>query len=114
LKDVPHDLIFDRGNVAQVLDRIIATKKIDLLVMSTHGRAAVQKTLVGSVAEKMFRQAACPVLTVGPKVAVKPGYTGELKRILYATDFSVVSLAAAPFAISLARESSSTHSSPLH
>jgi nucleotide-binding universal stress UspA family protein len=105
LEDVPHDLIFERGNVAQVLARIIDKKKIDLLVMGTHGRAAVQTALVGSVAEEMFRNAACPVLTVGPNVAAKPGYVGELKRILYATDFSVVSLAAAPFAVSLARES---------
>jgi nucleotide-binding universal stress UspA family protein len=32
--------------------------------MGTHGRGAVQQLLLGSVAEKVVRQASCPVLTV--------------------------------------------------
>ena len=39
-------------------------KKIDLIVMGTHGRGAVAHALMGSVAEKVVRKAACPVLTV--------------------------------------------------
>lgn len=37
---------------------------IDLIVMGTHGRAAVAHLLMGSVAEKVVRTAPCPVLTV--------------------------------------------------
>lgn len=59
---------------------------------------------MGSVAEKVFRETRFPVLTVGPKVADPARGTGELSRILYATDFSAESLHAAPYAISLARQ----------
>jgi nucleotide-binding universal stress UspA family protein len=37
---------------------------IDLIVMGTHGRSAVEQLLVGSVAERVVRTAPCPVLTV--------------------------------------------------
>jgi len=37
--------------------------KADLIVMGTHGRTGLEHLLLGSVAEKVVRTAACPVLT---------------------------------------------------
>ena len=37
---------------------------IDLIVMSTHGRSGLEKMWLGSVTEKVLRQAHCPVLVV--------------------------------------------------
>jgi nucleotide-binding universal stress UspA family protein len=37
---------------------------IDLIVMGTHGRGAIEHLLMGSVAERVVRRAPCPVLTV--------------------------------------------------
>jgi nucleotide-binding universal stress UspA family protein len=37
---------------------------IDLIVLGTHGRGAVSRVLLGSVAERVVRTAPCPVLTV--------------------------------------------------
>ncbi len=37
---------------------------IDLIVMGTHGRGAMSRFLIGSVAERVVRTAPCPVLTV--------------------------------------------------
>jgi nucleotide-binding universal stress UspA family protein len=39
---------------------------VDLIVMGTHGRHGAPAALIGSVAERVVRTAACPVLTVGP------------------------------------------------
>lgn len=39
----------------------------DLIVMCTHGRTGMRHVLVGSVAEKVVRTAACPVLTMRPE-----------------------------------------------
>ena len=36
----------------------------DLIVMGTHGRSAVGRLLLGSVAEQVVRTASCPVLTM--------------------------------------------------
>ncbi len=40
----------------------------DLIIMCTHGRSGLSHMLMGSVAEKVVRLAACPVLTIKPEV----------------------------------------------
>ena len=104
LQPVPHELIFQEGEVCETLADLTREKHADLLVVGTHGRSGIEKVLMGSVAERLFRESRCPVLTVGPKVGEKSRNPAELSRILYATDFSAESLAGAPYAISLARE----------
>src|SRR5665213_1968396 len=103
LHAVPHELIFESGKVWETISRIIVEKKIDMLVLGTRGRTGLEKVLMGSVAEEIFRQSVCPVLTVGPRVTVKSRNAAQLSHILYATDFSSQSLAAAPYAITWAR-----------
>jgi nucleotide-binding universal stress UspA family protein len=39
---------------------------VDLIVVGTHGRRAVSRLMMGSVAEKVVRTAPCPVLVVRP------------------------------------------------
>lgn len=99
-----HEIIFQDGEIGAALADIVTKKKIDLLVLSTHGRSGLEKALLGSVAEKIFRHALRPVLTVGPGAPETPKQSATLNRIVYATDFSAESLAGAPYAISLARE----------
>ena len=38
--------------------------KVDLVMMATHGRGEIHRLLVGSVADRVIRMAACPVLAV--------------------------------------------------
>ena len=61
---------------------------------------------MGSVAEKIFRRAACPVLAVGPAVSGEAESIVDLHEILFATDLGAASMAALPYAIALAEESS--------
>jgi nucleotide-binding universal stress UspA family protein len=97
------------------LSGIVAENGIDLIVVGTHGRTGLGRLLLGSVAEDILRHAPCPVLTVGPKVrgrAKLPEFHGEgrelapaeleLRRIVYATNFTPSSLTVAPVAIGLA------------
>lgn len=44
--------------------RLAKTDGFDLIVMGTHGRAGVSHALLGSVAERVVRNAHCPVLTI--------------------------------------------------
>lgn len=104
LQSISHELIFEEGAIWPTLSKIIHKNKMDLLVLGTHGRSGIGKALMGSVAEEVFRQATCPVLTIGPCVRPPTGDPIALNRILYATDFSRQSLAAAKYAISLATE----------
>lgn len=99
LSEVVHEPILRCGEFWPTLQDVIAGRAIDLIVTGTRGRQGVRKLLLGSVAEKIFRQAPCPVLTVGPqaRLSVPP-----MKSVLFATDFSPASLAALPYAYSLA------------
>jgi nucleotide-binding universal stress UspA family protein len=41
-----------------------ADRHIDLIVVATHGRTGLGHALLGSVAERIVREAPCPVLTI--------------------------------------------------
>ena len=57
--------IIDRGvNPAETIIRYAKTNAIDLIVTGTHGRGAVKRFIIGSVAERVVRNAPCPALTV--------------------------------------------------
>lgn len=44
--------------------RVAREEEVSFIVMGTHGRSGWQHLLIGSVAERVVRKAACPVLTV--------------------------------------------------
>jgi nucleotide-binding universal stress UspA family protein len=105
LAGVPHDITVKRGfDVWPTLEAAIVEKNADIIVLGTHGRTGAQKLLMGSFAEEIFRRSRVPVLTIGP--AVNRGVHGgaRFRCILFATDFTPESLAAAPWAISMAQE----------
>jgi len=104
LRGVPHQALCGVGDVWDVLCRLIGEHDIGLLVVGTHGRTGARKVFMGSIAEKIFRQADCPVLTVGPNVVHQQKSVAEFNRILLATNFGAESLAAASYAVSLAQE----------
>lgn len=52
------------GSTAQAIVELAQGNDIDLIVMGTHGRGGFAHLLLGSVAERVVRTAACPVLTV--------------------------------------------------
>ena len=49
---------------AQILDYYATTEQVDLIVIGTHGRVGAAHMVLGSVAERIVRSAACPVLTL--------------------------------------------------
>lgn len=104
LKGIPHEVLIRKGDVWSEICTVVGEKAIDLAIVGTHGRAGVSKVLMGSVAEKIFRHAPCPVLTLGPNVCGEPEAIVDLHTVLCPTDFSSESLAAIPYAISLAQE----------
>ncbi len=102
-RDVEHKELIEPGEVAEVLSKLVRKHAIDLIVISTDGREGPGKLLLGSVAEEVFRNAECPVLTIGPHAA-RRGTSGDLQHILFATDLGPASLHALPHALSWAEE----------
>lgn len=52
------------GSPAEKILAYAAGHGIDLIVMGTHGRGAVERLWVGSVTERVLRHASCPVVSV--------------------------------------------------
>ena len=56
--------VFREGDPAAEIIRHAAESGTDLIVMGTHGRTGLERLLLGSVAEKVMREAPCSVLVV--------------------------------------------------
>ena len=52
------------GLPSNVITSAVIDLGADLVIMSTHGRSGVSHLLMGSVAERVIRSSACPVLVV--------------------------------------------------
>ena len=100
-KGIKHKELIEQGEVPEVLSKLVEDNDIDLVVIGTGARKGLEKLLLGSVAEEVFRTATCPVLTVGPHVTHWE-IDGNLRHILFATDFGPESVHALPYALSLA------------
>src|SRR5262249_50836701 len=97
--------LFARGPIEGAFPGWIDEHGIDLVCAVMLGRRGLQRFLMGSTAEYIFRNAHCPLLTVGPHVAVRP-YSGFVaENILFPTDLGAHAEFAATYALSFAHES---------
>jgi len=81
--------------------QVAKEKNVDLLAVGTHGRAGVDRVILGSVAERIVRKAGCPVMVVKGRK-----YVG-FKRIIVPIDLSDCSRIALEYAVATARAHSS-------
>ncbi len=58
--------LIDRANAAVGLLELLENRQYDVIAMTTHGRGGVRRLLLGSVADKVIRGAAKPVLVIRP------------------------------------------------
>jgi nucleotide-binding universal stress UspA family protein len=61
---IPLQHIVMQGDPASEIVRHVREARINLVVMGTHGRSGVDRLLMGSVAERVLRDAPCSVLVV--------------------------------------------------
>ena len=61
---IPVTHVFMEGDPAEEIVRYADDAGIDVIVMGTHGRTAQERQLMGSVAERVMRDAPCSVLVV--------------------------------------------------
>lgn len=57
----------DEGGAMEVISRAVADMRPDLLVMGTHGRSGLLRTLIGSVTEEALRSLSVDILAVPPR-----------------------------------------------
>jgi len=93
LTGLPSQTPLRQGAVWEVVSDVVKRNEIDLLVLASHGRHGIPRLVLGSVAEEVFRNVSCPVLTVGPDVKPCNSREIKIKKVLLATHFEAGSTA---------------------
>jgi nucleotide-binding universal stress UspA family protein len=71
-----HERLVVTGDPAAEIMRWAAAKQVELIIIGTHGRRGVTRFLMGSVAERVLREAPCAVLVVPAMPRCRPTLTG--------------------------------------
>ena len=102
--DVEHEVVLERGAVADAILRFVEGNKIDLITMGTHGRRGLDRLVLGSVTERILRTGRPPVLAVHRLPQASGAREGpvQFRKILCCTDFSDNSPRALEYAFLLA------------
>ena len=58
------------GHVAEAILKTVDELSCDTIVMATHGRSAIKRFFLGSTAERVLKDAPCPVLLVPARVGL--------------------------------------------
>ncbi len=77
LENKMHKIVDEQGDkctigktavvIGDIMDTILETaKEYDLIIIATHGYRGVEKVLMGSVADRVVKNAPCPVLVYNP------------------------------------------------
>lgn len=91
------------GNPAEKIVEYAEETQTGLIVMATHGRSGISRWTLGSVAEKVVRATARPVLLIRSKDSLTEAYgKGLLNRILVPLDGSENAKAIIPYIEQLA------------
>lgn len=104
------ELLVQHGIAADCILRLAQAQKTDVIVMGTHGRRGYDRLTLGSVTDRVMRNASCPVLAVckppddSSASDKEQGHGRHLGRILFCTDFSRNSEQAFNYAISATAE----------
>lgn len=88
------------GDPAGEIVDLAAARRVDAIVMSTHGYSGLTRWAMGSVTEKVMRAATCPVLVVRE--------ARTLRRLIVPLDGSPLAEHVLPFATELAARSGAT------
>jgi nucleotide-binding universal stress UspA family protein len=89
------------GIPSEEIKKTAQDTEADLVVVGTRGRTGLEAILLGSTAERVIKDAPCPVLTVPSRPGARQ--TPSIQRVMAPLDFSSPSLDAVEYAIQIAK-----------
>ena len=104
LQNLQTTVELEPGDPVERIKEYVQRHCIDLVIIGTHGRKGMPHTMMGSVAEDLFRTLKCAVLTIGPNLEARFNLANTIKNILFPTDLSPESRAVFPYLASVAAE----------
>jgi len=101
---VSTDSALVEGPVPDAILDAVSKFGADLLVMGTQGvHRGLGHLLIGSNTEALMLRSPCPTLTIGPHVLAGVNLDGRFNKVIYISNFTSASAAAAPFALQLSQ-----------
>ena len=100
--------VIEEGDPARVIVNYAHQRKIDLIMMPTHGYGPFRRFLTGSVTAKVLHDARCPVWTSAHGQRVRPRSAAEYRNILCAVDCNSDAVALTRWAVWFARRYQAT------
>ena len=101
---VPVHCMVKQGHAAEVIVGTAAGDKDTLTMMATHGRSGLNRFLLGSVAEKVLRGAANPLLLVRATESARSDGEAALKSVIVPLDGSELAETILPVVEALAKK----------
>lgn len=98
------------GIASLTILRTASKHNFDLVVLGTSNPRGFERLVFGSTAEAILREAACPVLTVGPHIALEATPERDRNPVIFATDFQHTTTPAIRYAAAFCKATRS----PLH
>jgi nucleotide-binding universal stress UspA family protein len=77
-----------RGEIVPMLEREVREQSIDIVVMTTHGRAGLERAWLGSIADGLLRELGVPVLLIRPEEDGAPLVPPAWQHVLICLDGS--------------------------
>ena len=98
------EVSLEDGPVPDALHAYAKRNKVDLIVMSSHGRGGIARLSLGSVTDSLIRRTTIPVLVVKPHPSyLNPEAPDAFKRIIVSLDGSSVAEQILPGVVALAK-----------
>jgi len=101
--DADIEVALEDGPVPEALHAYAKTNKVDLIVISSHGRGGIARLSLGSVTDSLIRRTTIPVLVVKPHASYLSPTGDAFKRILVPLDGSTLAEQILPEVVSLAK-----------
>jgi nucleotide-binding universal stress UspA family protein len=107
--EIRPECVVQDGSMTDLILSLAEARRVDLIVMGTHGLRGIDRLMLGSVTERILRRARCPVLAVRKPAhhvisSVHDPEPVHLRKMLFCTDFSDHRHRASEYAASMAKE----------
>lgn len=102
--DAEIGVALEDGPVPDALQAYATCNKVDLIVISSHGRGGIARLSLGSVTDSLIRQTTIPVLVVKPQASyLNPQAEEPFRRIIVPLDGSSLAEQILPEVVALAK-----------
>jgi nucleotide-binding universal stress UspA family protein len=104
ISDAEISVALEDGPVPDALQAYATCNKVDLIVISSHGRGGIARLSLGSVTDSLIRQTTIPVLVVKPQASyLNPQAEEPFRRIIVPLDGSSLAEQILPEVVALVK-----------